>query len=49
MILGPGATTAIGTFPNTGKREFDPPGEPAAGNDWALILDDASTAPKARP
>lgn len=35
-----GATREIGTFANTGTRDFDPPGDPANGNDWALVLDD---------
>ncbi|HVI98384.1 MAG TPA: glycoside hydrolase family 140 protein [Sphingomonas sp.] len=39
-----GATQAIGTFPNTGVRQFDPPGDPAPGNDWALVLDDEAVA-----
>ncbi|MBS1564915.1 MAG: glycoside hydrolase family 140 protein, partial [Bacteroidetes bacterium] len=34
-----GATTAIGGFVNKGVLEFDPPGEPADGNDWVLVLD----------
>jgi len=38
-----GRATPIGTFANTGKRLFTPPGTPAPGNDWALLLDDAST------
>ena len=35
-----GEATAIGTFPNTGEREFAPPalGEPL---DWVLVMDDA--------
>jgi hypothetical protein len=37
-----GNTTPIDTFPNRGDREFDPPGEPAVGNDWVLVLDDAA-------
>ena len=39
-----GQTQAIGTFANRGKRLFTPPGTPAPGNDWALLLDDASAA-----
>jgi len=39
-----GAGLYKGTFPNRGDREFDPPGEPAAGNDWILVLDDATKA-----
>lgn len=34
-----GTTTEIGEFENTGTHEFDPPGEPANGNDWVLVLD----------
>ena len=34
-----GQTRSIGTIPNTGTREFDPPGEPAPGNDWVLLID----------
>src|SRR3546814_14398467 len=39
-----GAVTPIGTFDNRGARRFDPPGETAPGNDWALVLDDAAAA-----
>jgi hypothetical protein len=34
-----GKTTLIGTVPNTGVQNFNPPGEPQDGNDWVLILD----------
>lgn len=34
-----GKTTVIGTFPNNGVVEFNPPGEPQNGNDWVLIID----------
>ncbi|HSC38591.1 MAG TPA: putative collagen-binding domain-containing protein, partial [Chitinophagaceae bacterium] len=34
-----GNTQPIGEFNNTGTLDFDPPGEPANGNDWVLILD----------
>ncbi|MBC2664204.1 glycoside hydrolase family 140 protein [Novosphingobium flavum] len=34
-----GAAVPIGTFPNRGVRRFDPPGNPAPGNDWVLVLD----------
>jgi hypothetical protein len=37
-----GRATGAGTFPNKGTREFDPPGVTQAGNDWVLVLDDAS-------
>ena len=29
----------ISDFDNNGIREFDPPGEPAEGNDWVLVLE----------
>jgi len=34
-----GRSTEAGTMDNTGVTTFDPPGEPADGNDWVLILD----------
>lgn len=34
-----GKTTDIGEFDNTGTREFNPPGDEKAGNDWVLVLD----------
>jgi hypothetical protein len=34
-----GSWKKIGTFPGTKVLEFDPPGEPAPGNDWVLVLD----------
>ncbi|RZK30043.1 MAG: DUF4038 domain-containing protein, partial [Hymenobacter sp.] len=34
-----GKTMPIGTFANKGTREFNPPGEQQAGNDWVLVLD----------
>lgn len=37
-----GVARQIGTFPNQGAREFVPPGQPAPGNDWVLVLDDAA-------
>lgn len=39
-----GEATRIGRFPNKGVHEFDPPGAPKRGNDWVLVLDDASKA-----
>jgi hypothetical protein len=36
-----GGTTGPGTFGNTGTRTFTPPSS-GAGNDWVLLLDDAS-------
>jgi hypothetical protein len=37
-----GSATRLGEFPNTGTKEFDPPGAPQRGNDWVLVLDDLS-------
>ena len=40
-----GTHIAIGTFPNTGDKEFTPPPAPAdagRGHDWVLVLDDAA-------
>jgi hypothetical protein len=37
-----GESREIGTFENKGVLKFDPPGEPKDGNDWVLVLDDAS-------
>jgi len=34
-----GSRQSIGTFKNSGIREFTPPGKPEPGNDWVLILD----------
>ena len=34
-----GTITPIGEIENSGTREFDPPGEPAPGNDWVLVLE----------
>jgi hypothetical protein len=36
-----GEATRIGTYPNTGEREFTPP-DPGEMTDWVLVLDDAS-------
>jgi hypothetical protein len=36
-----GLAEKIGTYPNAGTVEFDPPGEKARANDWVLVLDDA--------
>ncbi|MGE6756851.1 DUF4038 domain-containing protein [Corallococcus interemptor] len=36
-----GATTVVGTYANTGTRQFTPPGS-GAGNDWVLVLDDTT-------
>jgi hypothetical protein len=32
----------FGTYSTTGTMTFSPPGEPGAGRDWVLVLDDAS-------
>jgi hypothetical protein len=37
-----GAAQEIGIFANSGTRDFNPPGEPAPGNDWVLVLDDVA-------
>ena len=34
-----GKTTAIAEFDNKGTKEFNPPGDEKAGNDWVLIFD----------
>lgn len=36
-----GQATAIGVFPNSGEREFNPP-SPGEFLDWVLVLDDAA-------
>lgn len=43
-----GEVIAAGNQPNTGTATFNPPGDPALGHDWVLVLDDAAknfTAP----
>lgn len=37
-----GKAESVGTFAKKGAREFDPPGKAERGNDWVLVLDDAS-------
>jgi hypothetical protein len=37
-----GEEQAIGTFERKGTRTFTPPGRAVPGNDWVLLLDDAS-------
>ena len=37
-----GKSQFLGIFENKGKRTFDPPGGKSEGNDWVLIMDDAS-------
>jgi hypothetical protein len=37
-----GTARAFGVVANKGERRFDPPGTPASGNDWVLVLDDES-------
>jgi hypothetical protein len=42
-----GETTSFGTIANSGTTTFNPPGDPAPGNDWVLVLDDVATNFKA--
>lgn len=42
-----GNATAAGTYKNRSTLAFNPPGEPLAGNDWVLVLDNASKKFKA--
>jgi hypothetical protein len=37
-----GEAMKTGTFKNEGSRTFKPSGDKANGNDWVLVLDDAS-------
>lgn len=37
-----GGATTIGEWPREAMRAFTPPGTPGRGNDWVLVLDDAS-------
>ncbi len=37
-----GEATVIGNFKKRKTQAFDPPAEPAEGNDWILVLDDAN-------
>jgi hypothetical protein len=37
-----GKALEIGEFANKGTQRFTPPGKPEPGNDWVLVLDDAS-------
>jgi hypothetical protein len=37
-----GEAVKSGTIKNTGSAPFNPPGEPANGYDWVLVLDDAA-------
>jgi hypothetical protein len=37
-----GEVSEIGTFPNSGTKEFVPSGKRGRGNDWVLVLDDAT-------
>jgi hypothetical protein len=37
-----GKAVKSGTIKNTEASSFNPPGEPANGNDWVLVLDDAA-------
>jgi hypothetical protein len=42
-----GEATKLGAFKNEGTKTFNPPGEPANGNDWVLVLDEAAKKFKA--
>jgi hypothetical protein len=33
-----GKSSPAGTYPASGERTFDPPGEPGLGHDWVLVL-----------
>jgi hypothetical protein len=37
-----GEAVKSGTIKNSGSAAFNPPGEPANGNDWVLVLDGAA-------
>jgi hypothetical protein len=37
-----GSARKIGAFANQGVHAFTPPGSPAPGNDWVLVVDDAA-------
>ena len=37
-----GQAQVIGEFANQGQQRFVPPGEPARGNDWVLVIDDST-------
>ncbi len=37
-----GSAQSIGTFDNRGAVTFTPPGGPREGNDWVLVIDDAT-------
>ena len=37
-----GSARQIGVFRNQGVHAFTPPGSPAPGNDWVLVVDDAA-------
>jgi len=39
-----GSYTEIGEVQNTGIRTFNPPGQPANGNDWVLVLEQVTHA-----
>jgi hypothetical protein len=44
-----GETTFLEVLENRGERAFDPPGEPAVGNDWVLVLEEARESAGAPP
>jgi hypothetical protein len=37
-----GKSSEIGTYDGKGTHEFKPAGQPARGNDWVIVLDDAA-------
>jgi hypothetical protein len=37
-----GEAVKSGTIKNSGPAAFNPPGKPANGKDWVLVLDDAA-------
>jgi hypothetical protein len=39
-----GSKRAIGTYANKGVVNFNPPGQPAEGNDWVLVLESVNGA-----
>lgn len=47
-----GKVQSLGQIANSGAKSFTPPGTPANGNDWVLVLDDAAAkfpAPGSQP
>ena len=44
-----GRSVAIGIIGNNGSHRFQPPGTPSPGNDWVLVLDDATRSQGSTP